>query len=169
MAETIFFIVFALGALGFSAAVLIAKNPINSAVMLVCSFFCLAGIYVMLSATFMAVIQILVYAGAIMVLFIFVLMLLNIRDDEIEAPRLSIHQGIAILAGTGIFFTIALSIAAWSGSSSRVAHDTMSDTFGTVEPIGDQLITSYVLPFEMAAILLLVGIVGAVVVAKKRF
>jgi NADH-quinone oxidoreductase subunit J len=162
-AEAILFYLFAGGAVAGSLGVILNRHPINSVISLVVSFFFLAGIYLLLHAEFMAVLQILVYAGAIMVLFLFVLMLLNLRDDELGDRRTSATK----IAGVG-----AVGVLAWA-MSSVVAVVTaggveVESDFGTVRPIGRLLLTEWLLPFELAAVLLLVGIVGAVVVAKRR-
>lgn len=168
MAEFIFFILFAIGACVGSLGVLIAKNPVNSAVSLVMAFFFLAGTYILLNAEFMAIIQVLVYAGAIMVLFVFVLMLLNLRDDELGDARIGSHQMVASLFGVAILVVLIQTSTAFVGSRSQIYANTVPSGFGGVESVGDLMLTRYVLPFEMAAVLLLVGIVSAVVVAKKR-
>lgn len=166
--EAVFFYIFALGAVAGSVGVLVNRQPINSALSLVVSFFFLAGIYVLLHAHFMAVLQILVYAGAIMVLFIFVLMLLNLRDDELGEIRVNATK-VAGVAVTGVLAWVLSSASlAFIGGGARVWTTTVPDGYGTVAPIGRLLISEWVLPFELAAVLLLVGIVSAVVVAKRR-
>lgn len=167
-AEAIFFYIFALGAVAGSAGVLFCRQPINSALSLVTSFFFLAGIYILLNAEFMAVLQILVYAGAIMVLFIFVLMLLNLRDDELGKSRISATKLLGLGSVAIITYVVASASAAFMTSGAQLFGPSVGSDFGTVAPLGRQLVTTWVLPFEMAAVLLLTGIVGAVVVAKKR-
>lgn len=168
MAELIFFIIFAVGAIAASLGVLVARNPVNSAISLVVSFFFLASTYVLLHATFMAVIQILVYAGAIMVLFVFVLMLLNLRTEELGGAKLNIHQMVSVVFAAGIVLVLVQAFTVFSGPDSQVSPEAIPASYGTVDVIGVELMTRYILPFEMAAVLLLVGIVSAVVVAKKR-
>lgn len=102
--ETIFFYVFAVGAIAASAAVVFFRNPIYSAIALIGDFFCFAGLYVLLSAHFMAVIQILVYGGAIMVLFVFIIMLLNLRDEELGGTHHRLHHFLGIAVGV-VFFS----------------------------------------------------------------
>lgn len=169
MAELIFFIVFAIGAVAGSLGVLLAKNPINSAISLVMGFFFLAGIYVLLNASFMGVIQVLVYAGAIMVLFIFVLMLLNFREEDMGDGKIGAHQVLGSLMGVAILVVLIQTIVGTSFTGTRLVTESVPTGFGEVATIGNTMITAWVLPFEMAAVLLLVGIVSAVVVAKKRF
>lgn len=166
--EAIFFYIFALGAVAGSLGVLLNRQPINSAISLVVSFFFLAGIYVLLNAHFMAVLQILVYAGAIMVLFIFVLMLLNLRDDELGDSRTNVTK-IAGVGAVGVLAWVFSSASlAFIGGGARIWTDTVADGYGTVAPIGRLLLSEWILPFELASVLLLVGIVSAVVVAKRR-
>jgi NADH-quinone oxidoreductase subunit J len=166
--EGIFFYIFATGAVLGSLGVLTCKQPINSAISLVVSFFFLSGIYILLNAQFMAVVQILVYAGAIMVLFMFVLMLLNLRDDELGRPRVNGTKLIGSLFAVVLFYVFATASLGFVGSGEQLWTTSLPEDFGLVAPIGRELMTKWILPFELAAVLLLVGIVGAVVVAKRR-
>ena len=116
--EIIFFFLLAFGVVTTSLMVVIFKNPINSAISLVASFLCMAGIYALLHAPFMAVIQIMVYAGAIMVLFLFVIMLLNLSDEELGGPRITLTKVVSALVALGIFWAMAQAI-----DTLRVADD----------------------------------------------
>jgi NADH-quinone oxidoreductase subunit J len=167
-AEQAFFLLFAFGALLGAGGVIAAKNPVNSAVSLVASFFCLAGVYVLLNAQFLAVLQILVYAGAIMVLFLFVLMLLNLREGEGGKPQLSATKLVGVVMALGVGFVIASSALGSIEGSRTLVSSTIPEAYGQVAPIGMALMTRNVLAFELVGVLLLVGIVGAVVVAKRR-
>ncbi len=166
-AEQFFFYLFAAGTLAGALGVVGLRNPVNGALSLVTSFFCLAGIYILLNAHFMAVLQIMVYAGAIMVLFLFVLMLLNLGDDEIGKARISLTQlmGVGTAAGVAVVLMGAFS-AARNGTVQ--ASSALESGFGSIETVGRVLLSRYVLPFELVAVLLLAGIVGSVVVAKRR-
>ena len=116
--EQVLFYLFALGAIAGCAGVVLSRNPINSAVSLVAAFFFLAGNYVLLHANFMAIVQILVYAGAIMVLFLFVLMLLNQRDEELGPRKFSIAPLLGMFAAAVVSVSIgAVTSCATSGSS----------------------------------------------------
>jgi NADH:ubiquinone oxidoreductase subunit 6 (subunit J) len=97
--EPLFFWIFAIGALGASLSVLVFRSPLYSALALIADFFCFAGLYVLLSAHFLAVTQVLVYTGAIMVLFVFIIMLLNLSDEELGARRFNLHHLLALGAG----------------------------------------------------------------------
>ncbi|MFW6053633.1 MAG: NADH-quinone oxidoreductase subunit J, partial [Persicimonas sp.] len=110
--EPLFFWILAIGVLGSSLAVLLFRNPLYSALALVADFFCFAGLYVLLSAHFMAVIQVLVYGGAIMVLFLFIIMLLNLSDEDLGPRRFSLHQVLAVLSALGVFGFAATAILA---------------------------------------------------------
>ena len=143
--------------------VLFARNPVNAAISLVASFFFLAGIYVLLAAHLLAFLQVLVYAGAIMVLFLFVIMLLTTADEEFARARLKIMQLGGIMGAVGVLAVVFRAV--------RELHLTMpvvGPQFGTVKAVGRILFTQYILPFEATSLLLLVAIVGAVVVAKEK-
>lgn len=166
--ELLFFLIFAIGAVAGALGVLAAKNPVNSAVSLVASFFCLAGTYILLHAEFMAILQIMVYAGAIMVLFTFVLMLLNIRTEDVGKPHVNSTKVLGVVSAAGIL-TALLSAVVYTAPVGQVLLPEMNvDGFGRVSYIGQMMMTRFILPFEMASILLLVGIVSAVVIAKRR-
>lgn len=168
-AETILFWVFALGTVGSAAAVIFLRNPVGSAMSLVGTFFFLAGTYVLLWAHTIAALQILVYAGAIMVLFLFVIMLLSLSD---AGPVLTFTPSrVAGAAGVvGIFVALATVFRkldpdvtlAWTGDKARLS------TFGTIQHLGEVMYTQWLFPFEAVSLLLLVAILGAVVVAKPR-
>jgi len=104
--EPLFFWIFALGALISSCAVIVFRNTLYCALALIVDFFFFAGLYVLLSAHFLAVIQILVYAGAIMVVFLFIIMLLNLEDDDIGERKFSLHHVLAVLSAAAVFFAI---------------------------------------------------------------
>ena len=147
------------------------KNPIHCALSLVGTFFCLGSIYVMLNAEFVAVIQVLIYAGAIMVLFLFVLMLLSPRDADMPLRKLTIGKILACLLSLGIFFQISflftgneLILGPKGGYPIEIVEE-----IGSIALIGRLLFTDYILPFEIIAILLLVAVIGAVVIAKRKF
>jgi len=146
-------------------------NPVNSALFLILNFISLAGIYLTLNAQFVAVIQILVYAGAIMVLVLFVIMLLNLEDEgPLRDSFTKRHYASMLLA----LLTLALlvEVIGWKGADSiagMTQFASNSAEIGTVEHIGDVLFTRYIFPFELTSILLLAAMIGAVVLAKKRF
>ena len=165
--ETLFFTIITLIAIISAILVITCKNPINSALSLVMTFFCLATYYVMLDAPFMAAVQVMVYAGAIMVLIVFTIMLLNIRVD---ASKKHSHK---ILIGSILgFFTLINTVFFLAKSRVALPNGSYTPEFirqaGHTELIGREMFTNFLLPFEVTSILLLVAIVGAVVLAKKK-
>jgi NADH-quinone oxidoreductase subunit J len=167
--EAVLFYVFALGTLFAGAQVILRRNPIYGAVALVGSFFFLAGIYVLLAAHLIAILQILVYAGAVMVLFVFVIMLLNLKEEELGEARLGAWKIIglvAVLAGTGVLMVKALA-PAYPGAP-LYDNALRLQNFGTVKEVGRVLYLLSVLPFEVTSLLLLVAVVAAVVIAKGK-
>jgi NADH-quinone oxidoreductase subunit J len=165
-AELVLFWIFAVPLVLTALGVLIARSPVYAAMNLVAAFFCLAGIYVLLTAHLIAFMQILVYAGAVMVLFLFVIMLLSLGDEHLQKERRRAMQYVGALGGLGLLAVLVTAI-------SRIPDPTMGaladpDRFGTVKAVGQVLYTQYLLPFEVTSLLLLVAIVGAVVVAKER-
>lgn len=167
-ADQVFFTLFATGAVAGALGVIASRNPVNSAISLVCAFFCLAGTYVLLQAHLMAILQILVYAGAIMVLFLFVLMLLNLGEQDMGRPRFNIVKALGAVGVFGLSATVVGAVVGSSIGTVRIEGGGLPSEFGTVEAIGGELMTRWVLPFELVGVLLLVGIVGAVVAAKRR-
>ena len=167
---TIFYIFAALSIFG-ALGVLVLKNPIHCALSLVGTFFCLGSIYVMLNAEFVAVIQVLIYAGAIMVLFLFVLMLLSSRDTDMPSIKLTTGKILACLLSLGIFFQISFLFTGNElilGPMGEYPIEVVEE-IGSIALIGRLLFTDYILPFEIIAILLLVAVIGAVVIAKRKF
>jgi len=144
--------------------VITRRNPIASALMLVVCFLATAGIFAMLGATFIAVIQILLYAGAIMVLFIFVIMLIHTEPGELK--RRTITFGKILGGAAAVYLAIVLGLAIWRPPF--VEFPTAGAMFVSPITLGRQLLTQYVLPFEVLSVLLLIAIVGAVVLAKKK-
>ncbi len=165
-AEIVAFFVFAVPLVAAAAGVLVSRNPVYAAMNLVAAFFCMAGIYVLLTAHLIAFMQILVYAGAVMVLFLFVIMLLSIGDEHLEKERHRVMQLVGVLGAIGLAAVLGAAIAQAGDRIGDMAA--VAGTFGTVKAVGSVLFTEYLLPFEATSLLLLVAIVGAVVVAKER-
>ncbi len=165
--EIIFFYLVALVAVVSGFLVIRCQSPVNSALGLVNTFFCLAIYYVMLHAPFMAAVQIMVYAGAIMVLILFVIMLLNLGTEA----RNRYTKGIvwSSIASLMVLFNVIFFIKRGrvTGAEGDITAFTVQSV-GHVELIGTTMFTEFLLPFEIASILLLVAIVGAVVLAKKE-
>ncbi|PKD43987.1 NADH-quinone oxidoreductase subunit J [Rhodohalobacter barkolensis] len=162
--ETYLFVLFAVIAIASALGMILNKSTVNSALMLVINLVTLSGIYLLLNAQFLALIQILVYAGAIMVLFLFVIMLLNVDDEESLFAKFRVKYFIAFLLGSVIFAQILYSI----GGAAELLPEISSDMLeaGTVEALGDVLYTDFLFTFEMTAILLTAAVVGALMLAQ---
>ncbi len=161
MNEAIAFYTIATLMIASGLAVVLLRHPIHAVLALVACLFTMAGLFVLLSAFFVAVIQILVYAGAVVVLFLFVVMLLDLSPEVIA--RTKQHTLMALGAGIGVILLIHL-VEATKVVSPGLPQ---AQEAGTAANIGQLLFTTYAVPFEMASALILVGIIGAVVLAKK--
>ncbi len=165
--EAILFYLTALVSIVSAFFVTKCRNPVNSALCLVTTFLCLAVFYVMLESPFMAAIQIMVYAGAIMVLIIFVIMLLNLGT----AVKSRYTHGVAaggVLAVLMLLITQTfLSSGQATGTGGSVTSEVIQQ-YGHTELIGKAMFVEFLLPFEIASILLLVAIIGAVVISKRK-
>ena len=169
MFELILFIFFAVIAAVSSVVMITRPNPVIAAIFLILNFFALAGLYLLLNAQFISVVQVIVYAGAIMVLFLFVLMLLNTKS---EIELLSVKKKIKLFAAgiAGFVFLQIAYLIFYTAPSGKISQNVaMSVKAGTIEQIGRQLYTNYILPFEAAGFLLLAATIGALVLAKKKF
>ncbi len=142
--------------------VVFSKNPVHSVLYLIVTFFIIAAQYILLNAQFLAVVHLIVYAGAIMVLFLFVLMLLNLNQDT-EPQKSSAWKLSAAVASGLLFITL---IGALKGSSVAIAASPNPEV-GLVKNLGNVLFNDFVVPFEIAGILFLAAMVGAVLVGKK--
>lgn len=173
--KEIFFIAAALVAVASSVLMTTRKNPIHSALWMIVTFFAVAVIYLLLNAQFIAVAQVMVYAGAIMMLILFVIMLVHMeKGEEAEEARGKIPRSPKMrVAGaliTVILFVEVLFGALFYRMTGREGDYTTEavNTTGNVKTMGSLLYGQYLFPFEIASILLLVGIVGAVVIAKRK-
>lgn len=164
MSEAIFFYAFSILTVVMVIFMIFQTNPVASVVYLVFAFFGLAGLYVLLQAPFVAVLQILVYAGAIMVLFIFVIMLLNLRKDDLYYDRITLKKiGVGVLA---LLFAGFLTLYFLKVPVSSFYE--LPQEFGSPQAVGRLLFLTYLVPFELTSILLLVAVVGAVMLARKE-
>jgi NADH-quinone oxidoreductase subunit J len=151
-------------ALSCALGVILSRNPVTSVLFLIATFFSISGHYILMNAQFLAIVNIIVYAGAIMVLFLFVIMLMNLNAD-VEPQKSRLVQLAAIISG-GILFLIvlaALKSTNFSGEVDRTATD-----IGLVKQLGMTLFTKYVLPFEISSVLFLSAMIGAIVIGKKE-
>lgn len=146
---------------------IVQRNPVNSALFLILNFFSLAALYLTLHAQFIAIVQVFVYAGAIMVLFLFVIMLLNLGDDRTLRQHMGPQAVIAIALVAGLIMELVI-IFSKSRADSVTTQASNATQMGTVEFLGQILYTKFLFPFEMTSFLLLAAIVGAVVLAKKK-
>lgn len=159
------FILFAGLAIGCALAVVAQRNPLYSAISLVGVFISLACLYVMLAAPFIAAVQVVVYAGAIMVLVVFVIMLLNVEQEERGRTRLKFLVPTAVALAAILIAEIAFILV--SVQEFRVNPTNNAADVGLTHSIGSQLFTRYLLPFEITSILLLMAIVGAMTLARR--
>lgn len=166
--DTIFFYFIAALAI-FSAILMVTRrNPVMSVIFLIANFFCLAILYLLLHAQFIAIIQILVYAGAIMVLFLFVIMLLNLKDEQKLTEKVSYKKILALVLAAIILIEIIMVVGVPFGQA-QTRMSAEAEMIGTSEFIGKMLFTDFVFPFEVTSVLLLVAMIAVIILAKKKF
>lgn len=167
MLPELFFAYFAVAITLFSIFVVTNRNPVHSVLWMLLLFFHIAGLYLFLNAEFIAAIQVIIYAGAILVLFLFVIILLNLRQ-EVKIGRFIGAWPSAITFGIALLILLFLSIRSFlsappgSYTVELIKKETHTKALGTL------LYTDYLFPFELASVVLLVAIVGAIVLAKRR-
>ena len=166
--EIVVFSIMAIVATVCAVLVISHRNPVASALFLIATMVSLAILFLALNAPFLAAIQIIVYAGAIMVLFLFVIMLLNLRRDEFGAERRKAQRFFGILFGFLFLILLATAIDVGLSTLGRPEATTEKLAPAGVEKLAELLYTKYLFPFELASILLLVAIVGAIVMAKRK-
>ena len=159
------FILFAGMAIGCALAVVAQRNPLYSAISLIGVFISLACLYVMLAAPFIAAVQVIVYAGAIMVLVVFVIMLLNVEEEAHRRTRLKFLVPVAV--GLAAVLIAEVAFILFSVQESRITPASTETNVGLTQSIGAALFTRYLLPFEITSILLLMAIVGAMTLARR--
>lgn len=161
----ILFWVLSVLALVSAVMVIASKNPVHSVLYLIIVFFTISGHYILLNAQFLAVVNIIVYAGAIMVLFLFVVMLMNLNADS-EPPRNKVVNFISLISGGCLFLVI---IAALKKSEHITASVQLNyGDAGLIKNLGKALFSDYILPFEISSVLFLSAMIGAVVIGKKN-
>jgi NADH-quinone oxidoreductase subunit J len=165
MADQVVFYIFAALILGFAVLVITAKSTVHSVLFLVADFLCVAALYVVLQAQFLAVIQVMVYAGGIVVLYLFVVMLVNLKrppeahSDPHRLGRLGLVMALAVFVELA-----AIGTYGWlkpSGAGGALDPN-------NIEQVGRALYTDYFVPFEVASVLLLVAMIGAIILAKRE-
>lgn len=160
---TFVFLYFAAVIVMAAALVVVLRNPIYSALSLLVMFFHVAGLYVTLHAEFLAAIQIIVYAGAILVLYLFVVMLLNVKREE----RFNRQGPVALFLGVTLLTEAALLMVSRGFTVATPDPGREGVVVGNTESIGEVLYSTYLFPFEIASLILLVAMVGAVILSKK--
>ena len=160
---TLLFILLSVMAVGSALMMLFSKSPVHSILWLIVVFFAISGHYVLLNAQFLAVVNIIVYAGAIMVLFLFVVMLMNLNSDTEPAKNYRLRL-IGVISG-GSLLLILLS-ALMKMDEQHLVQMKIGDA-GLIANLGKVLFTSYVVPFEISSVLFLSAMIGAVVIGKK--
>lgn len=158
------FYILSILALYSALMMLLSKKPIHSVLYLTLTFFAIAGHYVLLNAQFLAVVHIIVYAGAIMVLFLFTVMLLNLNKDE-RSPK---PVWVKFMVGTAAAMLLLVLIAIFRGYDIAVTQDPSLTQIGLIKNLGKILYDDYLIPFELSSILFLTAMVGAVMLGKKE-
>ncbi|MDI1354127.1 MAG: NADH-quinone oxidoreductase subunit J [bacterium] len=151
-------------AIMFALMVVFSRNPVNSVLYLVLTFFCIAGHYLVLNAQFLAVVHIAVYAGAIMVLFLFVIMLMNLNQDT-EPQKTTISKIIAGVIG-GMLLLVLVGVL--KGTEQIQLSQYGHSEIGLVKNLGNVLFKEFLFPFEIVSVLLLAALVGAIMIGKKE-
>ena len=150
-------------ALGCALGVILSRNPISSVLFLIATFFAISGHYILMNAQFLAIVNIIVYAGAIMVLFLFVIMLMNLNADT-EPQKNRLIQLAGVISG-GILFLVVLGALRTVPVTSLERSDA---GIGLIKNLGKVLFTQFVLPFEISSVLFLSAMIGAIVIGRKE-
>jgi NADH-quinone oxidoreductase subunit J len=162
---TILFILLSVMAIGSALMVITRKNPLHSVLYLVITFFAISGHYILLNAQFLAIVNIIVYAGAIMVLFLFVVMLMNL-NTEVEPQKNRLAQIAGVISGGSLFLVIIAALV--KSKSVTGTMELQTGDYGLIKTLGKVLFNDYVLPFEISSVLFLSAMIGAVVISKKE-
>lgn len=144
--------------------VVFSKNPVHSVLYMIITFFCIAGHYILLNAEFLAIVHVIVYAGAIMVLFLYVLMMLNLNEDSEPHKSTLLKVTATICAG----LLIVVLIGSLKGTELMMAQQPTDSSTGMVENLGKVMFNDFLLPFEITSILLLAAMVGAIMLGKSE-
>lgn len=160
--QELLFWVLSVVALSCALGVVLSRNPVNSVLFLILTFFAISGHYILMNAQFLAVVNVIVYAGAIMVLFLFVIMLMNLNSD-VEPQKSKLVQ----LAGAVSGGALLLVLLAAMRSATLIPLEQTSTDIGLISNLGKVLFTQYVLPFEISSVLFLSAMIGAIIIGKK--
>lgn len=146
--------------------VLISKNPVHSVLWLIAVFFAISGHYILLNAQFLAIVNLIVYAGAIMVLFLFVIMLMNLNAET--EPKRSVWMKFAGVISGGLLLAVLVSVIRTSVDITNKTAEMKTGDIGLIQNLGKVLFTDYAVPFEISSVLFLSAMVGAVVIGKRN-
>jgi NADH-quinone oxidoreductase subunit J len=161
--DQIAFLILSAICIGGALLVIFSKNPVYSVLFLILTFFSIAGHYILMNAQFLAIVHIVVYSGAIMVLFLFVIMLLNLNKEA--EPKLSLIMKLAgVVSGCLLLLTV---FGAMKGMTVQISENTAISDIGLVKPLGKVLFSEFLLPFEVSSVLFLSAMIGAVMLGKK--
>jgi NADH-quinone oxidoreductase subunit J len=167
--DNVVFWVFGPIAVGSGIAMLLMRNAVHAALLLIVNFFCLAVMYLLLDAPFLFAVQIIVYAGAIMVLFLFVIMLLGVDREEDLRERLIAQRPVAIALGLAVAVEISVAIRAGVGLATKApAGFDAVNAGGNTQALARVLFTTYLVPFELTSVLLIVAAIAAMVLAQRK-
>jgi NADH-quinone oxidoreductase subunit J len=164
MINKLIFLYFAAVIIASAVLMITRRNPVHSVLFMLLLFFHIAGVFVLLNAEFLAAVQLIVYAGAILILYLFVVMLLNV-DRESQAERA--NRFWPWITAFGLVIATEIAVLVLRGSFPAGTGQVMKPVSGGVRELGIELYTRYLVPFEIASVVLLVGLVGAVMLAKK--
>lgn len=165
MSLLVLFYILAAVTLATAILTIISKNPIHSAIYLVICFFSIAGHYLLFNAQFLAIVHIIVYSGAIMVLFLFTIMLMNLnKEDEKNKPMLT---SVAAVVSFCVFALVLIAVFV-KAQPEMIEYATSGEDYQSIKVLGQVLLNEYMVPFETASVLLLVSMVGAVLLSKKE-
>jgi NADH-quinone oxidoreductase subunit J len=167
--EAVLFYIFAAASVTGALLVITHGNPVVCALSLVLTLFSTAVLFILLLAQFIAAIQVLVYAGAIMVLFIFTVMYLNLREESLKFDYQNSPIKLGVLLAILVAVGYLTSLGFGNGLALTAAKAIPNSRFGTVEGVGGVLFRDYILPFELTSVLIVAAIIGVVAIAKRRF
>lgn len=170
MTEQLMFYILSFTSVASAISVILTRNPVISATLLIAHLFSIACLYALLGAHFVAAIQVLVYAGAIMVLFLFVIMLLNLKKEHLKGPRIPFAEIIVMVATviTFIFIGSFISNGKLTATAASPLPEGLTLDSSNTFAVGIQLFTRYLWPFELASFLILMAIIASVVIARKE-
>ncbi len=160
--QEILFWILSVAALSCAMGVVLSRNPVNSVMFLILTFFAISGHYILMNAQFLAVVNIIVYAGAIMVLFLFVIMLMNLNAD-VEPQKSKLLQLAGAISGGALLLVILAALR----DTTLIQLEQGSNEHGLIANLGVTLFRDYVLPFEMSSVLFLSAMIGAIVIGRK--